>query len=74
MEFDVFYDRCHPAALENVFGEAGFSQVETRVCWACPGYFEWFLPAFLLHALYEKVARTTGARILASYVIVRAVR
>ena len=74
VEFDVHYDHCFPEALEQAFHEAGFSRVETDVCWASPGYFEWFVPAFLAHAVYEKALRTLGARRMASYVIVRATK
>jgi SAM-dependent methyltransferase len=74
VEFDVHYDHCHPAALEHVFREAGFGDVDIQLCWAQPGYFEEIYPLFLLHAVYEWVVRHLGLRRLAAYMVVRARR
>ena len=37
VEFEVHYDRCHPAAMERAFGDAGFRAVGVETCWAAPG-------------------------------------
>lgn len=74
VEFDVHYDRCHPAAMEATFRAAGFSHVEVATCWAAPGYFEPVLPAFLAMSAYEATVRRLGIRRLASYMIVHAER
>jgi SAM-dependent methyltransferase len=74
VEFDVHYDHCHPAALERVFREAGFREVDIQLCWAQPGYFEEVYPLFVLHAAYEWVVRHLGVRRLAAYMVVRARR
>jgi SAM-dependent methyltransferase len=74
VEFPVHYDHCYPAALEKGFAAAGFSQVETWITWAQPGYFEATYPLFLLHAGYEWVVRHLHINSLAAYTVVRAVR
>lgn len=74
VEFEVHYDRGWPAAMETVFRDAGFHDVRVEVTWAQPGYFEAFYPVFLLHALYESVARRFGVRRLAAYMVVGATR
>jgi SAM-dependent methyltransferase len=74
VEFEVFYDNCHPAAMERVFTRAGFRDVSVDVCWAQSGYFEPIPPLFLLTSLYEWVVRRLGVRRLASYMIVSATR
>jgi SAM-dependent methyltransferase len=74
VEFPVVYDHCYPQALERVFRDAGFSQVEVWITWAQPGYFEAAYPAFLLHALYEWLVRHLKLRGLAAYVVIRATR
>lgn len=74
IEFDVHYDRCHPAALERTFRACGFRRVSVTPCWAQPGYFEWFVPLYLAHALYEWVVRRLDIRLLAAYMIVHAER
>lgn len=72
--FPVHYDHCYPQALEREFRRAGFSDVQLRTTWACPGYFQAIYPLFLLHALYEQAVRRLRLRWLAAYTLVRAVR
>jgi ubiquinone/menaquinone biosynthesis C-methylase UbiE len=74
VEFDVFYDQGHPAAMERTFRDAGFRDVEIEVTWAQGGYFVALYPLFLLHGAYEAIVRRLGIRRAASYMIVRAVR
>ena len=74
VEFDVFYDRAWPAAVETAFREAGFRTVDVEVTWAQPGYFEQFYPLFLVYALYEQVVRRLRLRRLASYLLITAER
>jgi ubiquinone/menaquinone biosynthesis C-methylase UbiE len=74
VEFDVYYDKGHPAALEQVFRSVGFQDVEVEVTWAQPGYFEAVYPLFLLHAGYEWIVRHLHARRLAAYMVVLARR
>ncbi len=74
VEFEVYYDHCHPAAMERAFGDAGFRAVGVATCWAAPGYFEPFVPLFLATSAYEALARGLRIRRLASYMIVRAER
>lgn len=74
VEFPVVYDHCYPRALEEAFRSAGFSEMETWITWAQPGYFEAAYPAFLLHAVYEWAVRRLGLRDLAAYVVIRAIR
>jgi SAM-dependent methyltransferase len=74
VEFDVFYDRAWPAAIESTFKEAGFRTVDVEVTWAQPGYFEPFYPLFLVYALYEQVVRRLRLRRLASYLLITAER
>jgi SAM-dependent methyltransferase len=74
VEFDVHYDRTDPVALERVFREAGFREVEVTWTAAQAGYFRPFLPAYVLVALYQALVTRLGARRLAAYVTVDARR
>jgi len=74
VEFEVFYDRTYPQALERVFTEAGFREVEAECTWDQAGYFHAIFPAFLLVLLYQRVVGMLRIRALASYMIVRAIR
>lgn len=73
VEFEVFYDHCHPRALERVFAEAGFREVEVECTWDQAAYFHAFFPAFLVVLLYQRLAEACRLRLLASYAVVRAV-
>ena len=72
--FPVRYDHCYPQALERDFSAAGFSGFQIQYTWSCGGYFMAIFPLFLLHALYEQAVRRLRIRLLAAYMIVRAVR
>lgn len=74
VEFDVYYDHCHPAAAERIFREAGFVRVEVEHTWDQAAYFHAFFPAFLLVLAYQRLCELLQIRLLASYVIVRAHR
>lgn len=74
VEFDVHYDRCHPAAIERLFRDAGFASVEIECTWDQAAYFHACFPLFLLVLAYQRIAEALQMRHLASYIIVRATR
>ena len=74
VEFDVFYDRGHPQALQQAFTDAGFREVRVDCTWDQTDYFQSFFPAFVLVLAYQRLAAACNLRVLASYAIVRAVR
>lgn len=74
VEFDVFYDHCHPAALERAFRAAGFEEVEVECTWDQAHYAHAFFPLFLVVMAYQRLAERAGLRRLASYAVVRATR
>jgi len=74
VEFDVYYDRCHPAAIERLFREAGFQDVQVECTWDQAAYFHAFFPVFLLVLIYQRLTEALQLKVLASYLIVRAQR
>ncbi len=72
VEFPTVYDHCYPRALRQAFGEAGFRDVDLTICWGQPGYFEFFLPVFLLTSMYERFVQRRDMEDAASYAIVQA--
>jgi ubiquinone/menaquinone biosynthesis C-methylase UbiE len=74
IEFEPYYDSCEPGRLERLFREAGFSEVRVRVCWSQADYFQSIFPIFLVVWAYQVLLRRLGARRLAAYAIVEAVR
>jgi hypothetical protein len=74
VEFDVVYNKGHPAALERTFLGAGFSGVQVECTWDQSAYFHPFFPAFLVVLVYQRVMEALRLRRVASYVVIRAVR
>lgn len=74
VEFDVVYDKGHPAALERAFVTAGFTQVSIECTWDQSGYFHPLVPLFLIVLGYQRLMKALRVRVLASYVVIRAER
>jgi ubiquinone/menaquinone biosynthesis C-methylase UbiE len=74
IEFEPYYDSCEPKRLERLFCESGFSEVRVSVCWSQADYFQSVFPIFLVVWAYQALLRRVGARRLAAYAIVDAVR
>lgn len=72
VEFEVFYDQCHPSGLERAFRLAGFDTVEVEYTWDQSDYFKALFPAFLVVYAYQRFAERFKIRVLASYAVVRA--
>ena len=72
VEFDVYYDKCHPSAMRRLFLDAGFQDVQVDVFWAQDTYFEAQFPLFLLVCCYDWLVRAMNIRVLAPYMLVQA--
>jgi SAM-dependent methyltransferase len=72
IEFDVYYDKCFPSAIRQVFLDAGFQDVHVDVFWSQHGFFKAVFPLYLLVCCYEWLVRTLGVRDLAAYMLVQA--
>jgi SAM-dependent methyltransferase len=74
VEFDVFYDKGHPVALQESFRAAGFTQVDVTCTWDQSGYFHPVFPLFLLILAYQRIVTMLRLRVVASYAMIQAVR
>lgn len=72
--FPAFYDRCDYASLMRVLDENGFDVEECRVSYYQSRYYNFFVPFYLLSALYETAAHALGRPVLAAYLLVIARR
>jgi ubiquinone/menaquinone biosynthesis C-methylase UbiE len=70
--FRAYYDRCSPAAVEPLLRESGFDNVALEVGYEQAFYFDFFLPLYVLAALYDAAVRRLHVRGLASLVLVSA--
>lgn len=74
VEFEVYYDHCHPRALASVFERAGFKSTSVECTWDQSDYFKALFPVFVLVYAYQRFVEAIGVRTLASYVVVQATR
>jgi SAM-dependent methyltransferase len=53
--FQAHYDRTYPSAIATLFTKHGFDVIGHKVSYYQSGYYNFFLPLYLLSALYELV-------------------
>lgn len=70
--FRAYYDRCSPNAIEALLRDNGFEEVEVEIDYEQATYFDFFVPAYILAALYDSLVRRLGLRDLAALVLVSA--
>lgn len=68
--FPAFYDRCYDSAVRRLLDAQGFDVEDTRVSYYQSRYYNFFVPAYLLSALYELAVRAAGRRDLGAYLLV----
>jgi len=70
----AFFNQCSPAEMRAQFGENGFVDIEIRCFYRANGYFDSFLPLYIVVSLYENACRLAGAELLASGYVISARR
>lgn len=70
--FRAYYDRCSPHAIEGLLRGSGFEEVTVEVGYEQAFYFDFFLPLYVLAALYDAAVRRLGLRNLGALVLVSA--
>jgi SAM-dependent methyltransferase len=68
--FPAFYDRCSHSAFTRVLDAQGFEVEDSIVSYYQSRYYDFFFPAYLLSALYEMVAKASGQKDLAAYLLI----
>ena len=68
--FPAFYDHCYPSAMRRLLEKHHFELVETRVSYYQSDYFDFFVPLYLLSALYELGVYAVGAENLAATALI----
>lgn len=72
--YPAFFDHCSPSAMRSLFLECGFESIEVRAFWRAADYFAFFLPAYILVAMFENICSLFRIKFFASGFIVRASR
>ena len=70
--FRAYYDRCSPGGIEQVLSHSGFGNVTVQVGYEQAFYFDFFVPLYVLAALYDAAVRSLDLRELGSLVLVSA--
>lgn len=70
--FRAYYDRCSPRSIERLLRGSGFEEVTLEVGYEQAFYFDFFLPLYVLAAIYDAAVRRLGLQELGSLVLVSA--
>jgi len=68
--FPAYYDNCYYTGFTRLLKKHGFEVVEVHLSYYQSPYFAFFLPLFLVSAVYEAFIRVLGVKDLAAYVLV----
>jgi ubiquinone/menaquinone biosynthesis C-methylase UbiE len=68
--FPAFYDRCYYSGIIKLLETHGFDVIDARMGYHQSLYYQFFVPLFLVSALYEMLIQAIGARDLAAYVLI----
>jgi SAM-dependent methyltransferase len=68
--FPAFYDKCYYSAIKPAFEKRGFEVVEMHLNYYQSEYFNFFVPLFVMSALYEVLLQAIGAKNLCAYIII----
>jgi len=68
--FPAFYDKCYYSAIKLLLGKHGFEIIDIHFSYYQSRYFIFFLPLFLISALYEILLRTIKIKNLCAYILV----
>jgi SAM-dependent methyltransferase len=72
--FAAHYDRTYASEMSRMLDRHGFSVLDLQVSYYQSPYFAFFVPFFLVSAVYELCVRALGLTNLAAYVVVVAER
>jgi hypothetical protein len=68
--FVAYYDKCYYSAFTSLLKSHGFKIIDMRLSYRSSGYFSFFVPIFILSAIYEFVVKTLNLKNLSSYLLV----
>lgn len=68
--FPSFYENCYYSAIKSLLEKYNFEVIQMHFSYYQSPYFCFFVPLFLLSALYEIVVQAIGAKNLCAYVLV----
>jgi ubiquinone/menaquinone biosynthesis C-methylase UbiE len=68
--FEAFYDRTYASAMKSIMERNGFGAVRTTTSFYQSGYYNFFIPLYVVSALYELVIFALCADNLASKVMI----
>jgi hypothetical protein len=70
--YPAYFDHCSPGAMITLFRQAGFSEIKVTSYYRACDYFAFFLPAYLVVAVFENSCRIFAFRFFCSGFIISA--
>lgn len=68
--YPAYYDNCYYSAIRKLLKQHGFDLVDVHLSYYQSPYFAFFVPLFVISAIYEILIRAIGAKNMAAYVLV----
>lgn len=68
--FPAFYDNCYYSGIRKLLERHGFEVIGAHLSYYQSPYFYFFVPLFLVSAIYEMVIRVLGVKDLAAYMLI----
>jgi ubiquinone/menaquinone biosynthesis C-methylase UbiE len=68
--FPAHYDNCYYSSIKRLFEKHSFEVVSVHLTYYQSGYFSFFLPLYLISALYEMLLQALGMKNLAAHVVI----
>lgn len=72
--FPAFYDKCYYSAFKSLLEKNGFEIVDIHLSYYQSSYYHFFLPLFLVSAIYDIILEAIGAKNLCAYLLVVATK
>jgi hypothetical protein len=72
--YRAFFDHCSPAAMARLFERQGFIDIDIKAFFNAKDYFPFFIPAFIVVSVFEKVCEAFDLRLFASGFVISARR
>ncbi|MFV2053706.1 class I SAM-dependent methyltransferase [Aliiroseovarius sp. YM-037] len=72
--YPAYFDHCSPCAMERLFRNVGYDNIEVQAFYRASDYFAFFLPIYVVIALFENLCRGLRLRGVASGFVISAER
>ena len=67
--YPVFFNQCSSHEIKNLYNNIGFRQIEIKSYYRVTDYFSFFMPIFIIIAIFENLFKFSDLKVFASGII-----